>query len=198
MGIEFELKYRASETVFDAVRQDLPGEAHLLQMQSVYYDTCDGALSARRWTLRQRLENGQSICTLKTPGDGIRRQEWEVASESIEQGVLELCKLDCPAEFPGLIRTGLVPICGAHFTRIAKTICLDDCTIELAMDSGELTGGKQKLPLCELEVELKSGGEEACRAFAATLVRQYGLIPEPASKFQRALALYKGETYGDL
>lgn len=197
MGIEFELKYRASERIFSAIRQALPGEEQHLQMQTVYYDTCDESLSARRWTLRQRLENDKYVCTLKTPGDGIRRQEWEVISDHIQQGVLELCKLDCPEEFPRLVRAGLVPICGARFSRITKTICLNGCTIELALDFGELTGGNQTLPLCELEVELKSGDEDTCRDFAANLVRQYGLIPEPASKFQRALALYKGETYGD-
>lgn len=198
MGIEFELKYRASESIFSAIRQDLPGEEQHIQMLSVYYDTCDGSLSKRRWTLRHRTENEEHVCTLKTPGDGVRRQEWEVASDTIEQGISKLCKLDCPKDFPHLVRVGTVAICGARFTRIAKTLHIDGCTLELAMDSGVLTGRNRSLALCELEIELKSGSEEACRAFAEQLVRKYHLTPEPASKFQRALGLYKGETYGDL
>ena len=198
MGIEFELKYQASETVFAAIRQELSGEERHIQMQSVYYDTSDSALSSRRWTLRQRMENNERICTLKTPGDGVRRQEWEVACDNITHGISELCKLDCPEAFPDLVQSGVVAICGARFIRIAKTICTDNCTLELALDFGELTGGAHTLPLCELEVELKSGSEDACRAFAEQLAHQYHLIPEPASKFQRALGLYKGDRYGNL
>lgn len=196
MGIEFELKYRASEAVLAAIRQETSGPEQLYQMQTTYYDTPDGSLSARRWTLRRRMENGQSVCTLKTPAVGIGRQEWEVFADSIETAVLELCKLCCPPELVSLTKAGLVPICGAQFNRIAKTICSGDSTLELALDSGVLTGGGREIPLCEVEVELKSGSEQACIDFAMALAARYGLQPEPHSKFRRALDLYRGEAYG--
>ena len=66
---------------------------------------------------------------------------------------------------------------------------LDNCTLELALDRGVLLGGNQEEPLCEVEVELKSGPEAAAVAFAALLADKFGLIPEEKSKFRRALAL---------
>ena len=52
-----------------------------------------------------------------------------------------------------------------------------------------LLGGGRELPLCEIEVELKEGSEEAAAAFAMALAQEYGLRPETRSKIARALAL---------
>jgi inorganic triphosphatase YgiF len=65
--------------------------------------------------------------------------------------------------------------------------------VELALDRGYLTGGGRECPLCEVEVELKAGAKELCDRFGLALRAAYGLQPEEKSKFQRALALYKGE-----
>lgn len=194
MGVEFELKYGATQGQQAAIRQGYPAEEQIFQMETTYYDTPTGQFSARKCTLRRRLENGVSICTLKTPDVGFGRREWEVASDSIEAALEELCKLGAPEELIHLGREGLVPICGACFTRIAKTVSWEDATLELALDQGILTGGDREMPLCEVEVELKSGSQESCLSFARQLSQTYGLAPEPHSKFRRALALYQGET----
>ena len=68
--------------------------------------------------------------------------------------------------------------------------------MELALDQGCLMGGGKEIPLCEVEVELKSGDEAGAVAFARQLARDYGLQPEENSKFRRALALAKGENHG--
>ena len=65
--------------------------------------------------------------------------------------------------------------------------------LELALDRGVLTGGGREIPLCEVEVELKSGSREAVLAFAKELAQRFDLAPETRSKFRRALALAKGE-----
>ena len=56
-----------------------------------------------------------------------------------------------------------------------------------------MLGGGQEIPLCEVEVELKSGDPETAVAFATALAQRFGLEPEKKSKFRRALALAKGE-----
>ena len=193
MGIEFELKYRATPQIQQAILAEIPGEEQQFSMQTTYYDTPAGALSSRHYTLRRRMENGTSVCTLKAPAPGGARGEWEVECGSIGEAVPILCKLGGPADLPALIAEGLEPICGARFTRIARTIDLPDCTVELAVDSGVLTGGGKEQPLCEVEIELKSGSQAVCVAFAEKLAEVYGLTPEPKSKFRRALALYRGE-----
>ena len=86
-----------------------------------------------------------------------------------------------------------VNICGAKFTRKAKKIVLPEGIVELALDQGVLFGGGRETPLCEVEIELKSGDRNVCDRFASALVQQYNLTEERKSKFRRALALYKGE-----
>ena len=193
MGVEFELKYRASRQQLSAIRQAFAGEETCYRMQTTYYDTPAGSFSAKKCTLRRRMENDVSVCTLKTPAGGFGRREWEVESGSIEEAVEELCKLGAPKDILDLSKEGLVPICGARFTRIAKTVYWEDAQLELALDQGILTGGGRETPLCEVEVELKAGSQEDCLAFARELSQRFGLQMEQNSKFRRALALYKGE-----
>lgn len=193
MGIEIEVKFRATPEVIAVLRQDFPGQEQVIQMQTTYYDTPDGALSARHYTLRRRLENDLSICTLKAPTSGFGRGEYELECDCIESAIPELCKLSGLEELPTLVQAGLTPVCGAAFTRIAKPLTLPGCTAELALDQGILSGGDKEIPLCEVELELKSGDQKTLLAFAKSLAGKYNLQLEQKSKFRRALALAKGE-----
>ena len=86
--------------------------------------------------------------------------------------------------------TPLQVLCRADFIRRAVLLRLDDgSTAELALDLGTLSGATRSLPLCELELELKSGEPAAARAFAEALAARFSLRPEPLSKFARASAL---------
>ena len=191
MGVELELKYKADETALQSINAAFPEPGVTLQMETVYYDTPDGALSARHYTLRKRLENGVSVCTLKTPAKQ-GRNEWETECDNIQDAVPVLCKLGGPEELSSLTQAGLVPVCGAKFTRIAKTVQLPDAVVELALDRGVLTGGDKALPFYEVEAELKSGSEAALMVFSQALAQRFSLKPEPKSKFRRSLDLSKG------
>lgn len=193
MGIEFELKYRVTPRQLEKLRQGVDGEEKTYRMRTTYYDTPTQQLSARHCTLRCRMENETAVCTLKTPTGGIGRREWEVECHRIEDAIEKLCKLDGPQEILALTAEGLIPICGARFTRIAKTLVLDDCVVEVALDEGVLTARDRQIPLCEAEVELKQGDPAACVAYARKLAQEYDLVPEEKSKFRRALDLYRGE-----
>ena len=193
MGKEFELKYAATADQLRQITEALPGEYHTIAMETTYYDTPAGDLSARKWTLRRRLENGISICTLKTPAVGLGRNEWEIPCDSIAAAIPELCKLSNLPELRNLTAAGVIPVCGARFSRLAKTINPGDCILELALDQGILFGGSRELPFVELEVELKSGKETDAIRYASVLAARFGLTPESRSKFRRALALAKGE-----
>lgn len=191
MATEYELKFRATPQVLAAIDRSIPGSARQLCMETTYYDTPSGGLSARRYTLRRRLENSTSVCTLKTPA-GDARGEWEVECDSIQAAIPLLTAMGCPAELADFAQEGLLPICGATFTRIAKTVTLPTGTVELALDQGILTGGDNQAPLCEVEVELKTGPKTLCDAFARALAEQFSLETEDRSKFRRALDLRKG------
>lgn len=189
MGAEYELKFRATEAIQTAIMEDHPGSWQQLPMQTTYYDTPSGSLSARRYMLRKRLEDGVSVCTLKTPGTGGQRGEWEVQCEHITTAVSELCKLDAPTDLDVLCAEGLVSICGAEFTRQILLLQQPGCSAELALDKGRLLGKRRERPLCEVELELKEGSRETLDAFGKAFAEKYGLQPEAKSKFARALAL---------
>lgn len=190
MGYEFELKFRADADTLALLRQNVAGQEKTYQMHTTYYDTTDGSLSAKKYTLRRRMENDISVCTLKVPAKGDGRGEFEAVSDSIEAALPTLCKL---SGLGGLESVTLIEVCGAKFTRIAKTFTWQDTVMELALDQGQLYGGGKSIPLFEVEIELKDGSEDAVRAFGAFLSAAYGLVPEKASKFRRGLALYRGE-----
>lgn len=196
MGIEFELKFRATEDTLETIRRQTPGAERIYRMQTTYYDTPEDALSARHYTLRCRMENGSAVCTLKTPAQEGGRKEYELECPSIEEAIPTLCKLSGLPELPGLLAGGVIPVCGAKFTRVAKTLELPGAVVELALDSGVLTGGGRELALCEVEVELKSGSRQAAIVYATQLAVAYGLKTEKHSKFRRAQALAKGEYHG--
>lgn len=196
MGIEFELKYRASAGDHAAVEAAFGPMEGEISMATTYYDTRDHALSQRHITLRTRLENGVSVCTVKTPAGDAGRGEWECLCEDIDQGLLMLCKLGAPRELLLLTAQGVFPVCGARFVRKIKTLRGNGFTAELAMDTGVLTGGGQEAPLREIELELKEGSREALVAFAADFAQRFHLTVEKKSKFRRAKDLAEGAEHG--
>ena len=162
-------------------------------MQTAYYDTPSGALSQRHITLRCRMENDEAVCTVKTPMDGYGRGEWDCLCDDILRAVPQLVAAGAPAELAELTAEGVTPVCGARFLRHAGTVEFAGALLEIALDTGILLGGGNELPLCEVEVELKSGTREAAIAFAMELKHYFALMPQGKSKFRRALELAQGE-----
>lgn len=193
MGLEYEKKYRASRETLDLVDNALIEPSYPLEMETTYYDTPDGALSARRITLRRRFENGVSVCTLKTPTGTAARGEFQVEKADIAEAIPELCKLSGFDELLTLTAKGVVPVCGAKFARTAREISFGNSTLEVAIDRGVLIGGSKELPLYELEVELLSGEPGDADLYGKLLAAKFSLSEEKLSKFRRALALAKGE-----
>ena len=192
MGIEFELKYRATPAQQQALLERFGGQGRTISMETTYYDTPDRYLSARHITLRRRMENGVSVCTVKTPADSGARGEWDCLCQDIGAAIPKLCKAGAPEYLLLLTMTTLEPTCGARFTRQAIDIETPAFSAELAIDSGVLLGGGKEEPLCEVELELKSGDRDAMIAYMEYLALRHGLVPEPHSKFRRAKALAEG------
>ncbi len=188
MGREFELKYRATEEQLKNI-EAIYGGFREIRMETTYYDAPDGIFSRLHWTLRRRMENGVSVCTLKSNLSDGSRGEWEVEWGDILSAVPRLIATGAPKELEEYTRDGVSPTCGARFTRKAVTLPAGDGTVELALDQGQLLGGGQALPFAEVEVELKQGRDEDAVAFAQTLASRFGLTQEPKSKLRRALEL---------
>ena len=161
-----------------------------IRMQTTYYDTEDGLLEKNRWMLRLRTEDARSVVTMKTPGEGHTRGEWEVESAYLDEALPKLAALGAPQEIAALQPDALAPICGASFTRITAELRLSENTsCMICGDVGDLTGGGRTALLCELELELKHGNEAELTAFAQKLMETYHLSEQPLSKLQRARAL---------
>ena len=184
MGREFEVKYRLTEAAFAALAQAY-APFRDIQMETTYYDTPALALSAKKWTLRRRYENGVSVCTLKAPSPDGGRGEWEVRCPGIEDAPEKLVALGAPEELKALA-VDLRPLCAAQFTRLAADISYGESRLELALDRGKLLGGDEAAPIFEVEAELKAGQGADALAFGAFLESAYGLAPEHKSKFKRA------------
>lgn len=192
MGVEFELKYSATPEQLATIADAFALDYRTTEMETTYYDTPEGRLSELHITLRRRMENDGSVCTVKTPMEGCGRGEWECNCDNIEDGILMLCQLGAPRKLLLLTAGGVQPVCGAGFTRRSADLIHDGSRLELALDQGILMGGGKETPLCEVEVELKEGEPEAAVAFADALAKRFGLKPQNKSKFRRALALARG------
>jgi len=188
MGREFELKFRADAAVIEQIREKY-GCFTTISMETTYYDTFDLKLAFHRWTLRRRMENGVSVCTFKRPHSRGGRGEWEVECDSVMEGIMKLCQAGADWELMRATAGGLQEVCGARFTRQAKQIEVPGGKVELALDQGVLIGKSKELPFWEVEVELKEGSDEVAADFAKALAEEFGLVPEPKSKFVRAMAL---------
>lgn len=188
MGVEFELKFQASPEKQSALLQQFSGPWETISMATTYYDTPHRTLGAAKMTLRCRLENGEAVCTVKTPEVGGARGEWDCRCDNIHAALPVLCKLGGPQILLSL-GDELEEVCAARFTRRATMIVADEFTAEMALDSGVLIGGGREEALCEVELELKAGDKDAMILFAQVMAARYGLLPQRKSKFRRALEL---------
>ena len=196
MGVEYELKYRADSESLNRVRSLFPERKYCeIPMETCYYDTPDGALSRRHWTLRHRLEWNRHVCTLKTPIAGPGRGEWECECDDIRKALPILAEKASLPELLELTAGGVIPTCGARFTRESLPLYIgevkDNFKIELALDSGVLINGGRECPFHEIELELKSGDPGKLDLLGEEFAQRFGLVPEPRSKYARARALGK-------
>ena len=133
MGKEIESKFVCSAETFEAIKAAYPN-ASPIEMETTYYDTFDGKLNNLQWTLRTRLENGVSVCTLKTPGDKKNpdvRNEWELEGDNLMRAIPELVKMGAPIQLMELSISGLMQVCGAKFTRLAQKLEYEGTVVEL-------------------------------------------------------------------
>ena len=111
MATEFEIKLRAGNVrQLEKILKDpqVAGRAleklREIHMKTTYYDTADGALSSRKWMLRVRQENERSVVTMKTPGVGYARGEWECEGDSPEAAIETLIGRGAPGELEDNVR----------------------------------------------------------------------------------------------
>lgn len=172
------------------------------KLLNTYYDTPDLRLQQERVAVRYRQKGGQWLLTVKRAAPSVgglaRRSEWEIAGQP---GDFDFSHVDDKKLRHHLesLRAVLSAVFTTHFTRTAWIIEPQaGSRIELALDRGWIeapgVNAPQRLPICEIELELLEGEADALFTLARQLQDALGdrlaLHPEPASKAERGYRLF--------
>ena len=157
--------------------------------RTVYFDTCNGKLRKKGYSLRVRQIGDRFTQTVKTSGRSaglFNREEWEspVRRMHPELSALEKTPLARLKNFDRL-----EPIAQFDVDRTSWTIEIDGAAIEVVLDSGRLRAGRRKAPLHELEIELKNGDAHAIFAVAQELSHAAPMEIGVLSKEERGFLL---------
>jgi inorganic triphosphatase YgiF len=201
MPIETELKLRLSpDGVARLQRNTLLKSLSISKpitqrLYSIYYDTPKLDLNRHGIGLRLRRSGRRWVQTIKG-GGGVtaglhQRDEWEfpVLKEQLDFTKITdpaLIKLFSSAE----LRDQLRPIFTTDFKRSARMLCLPDGgEVEFCLDRGEIIYGDNRIPLCEVELELKSGRPGQLFQLALELLNSVPFRLENVSKAERGYML---------
>ena len=212
MSIEREIKLALPTSEHGEIAQDLTQrtgqEGRRIQLTNVYFDTPDRALAKAKSAVRLRGTPDQWLQTYKTAGESQQglhnRHEWElpVTGEALEiPALLEICDEENAATALRDAAPELIALFRTDFSRVIWNVEIDGAKIEAALDLGEVTtdvdGERRTTPISELELELKSGNEEALNTLAAQMRGAFlYLQPEDASKARRGYELCEPKVAG--
>lgn len=207
--MESELKYRIkdremADTLWDdecllAIAD--PSSREKLVMKAVYFDTEDHVLSGSNMAFRVRLEGESIFATLKWGGhssNGFHEREEINVPVTGEQYFI-----DPPTDLFAESEDGKALVCmigkkplinmlETRYLRRRMRVDLNDCLMEIAIDTGSIVTDMGEEPILELEIELFAGEVKALKDLGRKLAEKYGLIPENQSKLARGLKLLMG------
>lgn len=201
LEIELKLKlidpHRYHEILQDDAffhRQDA-GQPVITDYETTYYDTADCRLMQHGFAYRIRKSGEQFTATVKDSGSshgGLHiRGEWNKDITDNTPDVAFFCDLPIGEALQDIVGgDSLIPIFATVFQRTAIDWIGDDgSVIELAADNGQILSGDHCEPICEIELELKSGHIASVLKLGAALAERYPLAVEERSKFLRGLVL---------
>lgn len=198
MSTEIELKLQLSPKAASRLARHpllarLPGQTqHLL---NTYFDTPDLALHQRRVAVRFRQKGWQWLCTVKSaePASGglAMRSEWETPATP---GIFDFSHVDHDdfRRFLEARADQLEAIFTTDFKRQTWQVPFGESLIELAIDRGHIESRSQRLPICEIELELLSGKVDDLFWLTRQLQSDHHLHPAIASKAERGYHLFLG------
>lgn len=194
MADEIEIKFRVTPEALKAA-QGLRGlgkcdSPKRQKLRSVYFDTPNGKLRKMGFTLRVRHAGGTRLQTVKSEADGtLVRNEWEC---EIDGDLPDLSRLD-KSPLPRLKHAKFIPLFETVVTRTTIPVRLGDALLEIALDHGFIRTNRQRMPLNEIEIELKQGHPADVMQLAQRLTRKIDAAYEVRAKSERGFALADGE-----
>jgi triphosphatase len=184
---EIEIKFIANAQGFNAAMQSgifsSSPAFHTRSLRSIYFDTADGDLRKNGITLRiRKTGRAANVLNMKAAGGLFQRREIEVSSPDLKPN-LSLLGEDTANALARLV--GDRPLEAQFETlvkRAAAIVRVGGSEIEVAFDDGSIAAGELRLPLMEVELELKSGGEPDLYDLAILLAEEFPLGLDFVSK----------------
>ncbi|MGV0998415.1 MAG: CHAD domain-containing protein [Fluviibacter sp.] len=200
MGTETELKLALAAADISTLLQNplLAAPPKRQRLHNTYFDTVDLALTRRKVAVRERRILRKTLLTVKTAAEshgGVsQRSEWEAPTTPGQFDFATLVDDIKLADELGQLAPQLVPIFTTDFTRRSWTLNFRRAVIEVALDQGSIATqrdqSQREQPICEVELELKSGQPVALFALARMLSRNVRLHPADDSKAVRGYRLF--------
>ncbi|MEI7457205.1 MAG: CHAD domain-containing protein [Nitrosomonadales bacterium] len=202
MAVETELKLRMLPDDLAKLRRHPLFKLHQVttpetrRLHNVYYDTPTLDLHKHRMALRVRRVGGRWIQTLKGGGQvraGLhQRFEWETPVPSARLDFTGLDRVVWDEHLPVAWREHLLPVFTTDFYRASRLIDWQGTIIEVCMDKGSVRTQQHSAPICELELELKSGDPQQLFSLAQAILDIVPFELETVSKAELGFRLIAG------
>ncbi|KJY76054.1 adenylate cyclase [Vibrio coralliilyticus] len=208
METEIELKFFVSPDFSNTLRNKI-SQTKVLQhscreLGNTYFDTPDNWLRQHDIGLRIRRFDDVYVQTVKTSGRVVaglhQRPEFNAEHDS-NNPLLSLHPSDIwpTGKDTETLQSELTPLFSTNFTREQWLIAMPDGSqIEVAFDQGKVEAGDKEDPICEVELELKSGQTDALFTLARSFSEEGGMRLGNLSKAAKGYRLASGYTGDDV
>jgi len=204
MAIETELKLRIAPEQLAKLKRHALLKAHQVsrpatrRLYNIYYDTPKLELHKSAMALRLRRAGRQWLQTLKGGGSikaGMhQRNEWEMPVKGAALDLSSAQTAEWNEHLPKALRNKLQPVFVTDFSRTSRMLLWQGAQIELCMDHGTVSTEQHSAPICELELELKSGQPQQLFELALALLEIVPFELEVVSKAEQGYRLLSGYT----
>lgn len=202
MAVETELKLRIAPEQLAKLRRHALLKAHSVarpvtrRLYNIYYDTPKLELHQSEMALRLRHAGRQWLQTLKGGGSvqaGLhQRNEWEVPVNRAALDFSATQEVEWDEHLRPSLRKRLQPVFVTDFSRTSRMLLWQGAQIELCMDQGVISTEQRSTPVCELELELKSGEPRQLFELALAILEIVPFELEAVSKAEQGYRLLSG------
>jgi triphosphatase len=202
---ETELKFQVPAAARERLHRVLAtATARSIPLRALYFDTPDRRLARAGLALRLRKEGEQWVQTLKGQGAStLNRVEHELRLDAVRgEPRLETSRhagtpLAQPlADALGDAAGSLDVVFETDVLRTLRWVRHEGALVEVAFDSGEIIAGANRLPLCEIEFELKRGPVQGLLGLATRWLQRHHLWLDVRSKAEQGDRLAAGAAAG--
>ncbi len=198
---EIELKFLTTDSGFKSSQQwaalvEETPRRNAQRLRTRYFDTENADLARHNIALRVRKRGRVHILTLKWTGSfaggPFERGEIEAISHTAEPD-LALLGPEYAGMLAGLIQDRrLIPVYETDIRRTTRRVHSETSEIEAAFDTGYILAAAQKIPVREIELELKSGDPAELFRIGVELATRYPMRLGMLAKSTRGMQLRSG------